>query len=354
MPRRGLNVLLFSMVLCAANGISAHACENKEKRAKASPPCSSRLSCSADVVDEGIVLGPKHLSPADIERYLRADGIAQLAIIWRKLGLETNSANSWEGPCAFRTSRIPFETPGHNTGLILRIEAPADYYAYLLFLRPAGVRGGQGSHEWKLLGRVESDNQKYEPPRVRVVTSGGLAWLVVREHWGGGTGVSLSGERWHEVSDGMREVLSYPVKGHDFNSCSSPAREFRSSARVQASPGRPTRIRTDLSVAYSACDSGDHDDYTHLFTRKQKAVYEWDSASHRFVFDPNHSGISEKELGNVYSYDSLTDQEFLRYNWVELQKLARYGSRRQRQWLEEYAAGVPRSAEAKRLTELVR
>jgi hypothetical protein len=55
--------------------------------------------------------------------------------------------------------------------------------------------------------------------------------------------------------------------------------------------------------------------------------------------------ISERESERVYNIDSMTEMDFLKYNYSELLNLASHGNQKQKSWLKDYLQTDRNSAE---------
>jgi hypothetical protein len=57
------------------------------------------------------------------------------------------------------------------------------------------------------------------------------------------------------------------------------------------------------------------------------------------------SPISERELERAYNIDSMTEMDFLKYNYSELLNLTSHGYKKQKNWLKDYLQTDRNSAE---------
>ena len=70
--------------------------------------------------------------------------------------------------------------------------------------------------------------------------------------------------------------------------------------------------------------------------KTQRAVYVKRSNSKTYHFDASESELSRHELESVYNIDSLTGEDFLKYNYEDLLKIALGNNGKLRDWLRQY------------------
>jgi hypothetical protein len=66
-------------------------------------------------------------------------------------------------------------------------------------------------------------------------------------------------------------------------------------------------------------------------------------------FDSNESSVTKRELEHIYTIDSMTQDDFLKYNLSELLNLAKRGTKAQKNWLKEFLERCETCAEKQRL-----
>lgn len=293
-------------------------------------------------------------SPDAIKKYVDADGRANLDPVWNHYGIKPEPfARYDERQVSYEAEVFPVafdkDSPG---GALLRV-GYGDTYRYLIFEGQDASPGGPAS--WKYLGYVDVCFQQYSPPEHRVVSGEGQTWLVLKELWGRGTGVVRYGESWYEVGGDageMKSVLSYPVGGHEFPCLGYLGRNFESKVTRQGVSGGAYSVALQFSVSYVVSDcsgEGEEDKSLPLFSKVQSATYVRAPRAAEFVLDKSVSELSEQELEDVYNIDSLSDENFLEYNFRELVNLAREGSARQKEWLRRFLPDLPEGGRKKAL-----
>src|SRR5262249_49316307 len=85
-----------------------------------------------------------------------------------------------------------------------------------------------------------------------------------------------------------------------------------------------------------------------LFSKRQIAVFV-SSNNSAPVLDRSESTVTQRELEHIYTVDSMTEHDFLKYNLSELFNLARRGTKAQKNWLKEYLERCESSAEKRQL-----
>jgi hypothetical protein len=90
------------------------------------------------------------------------------------------------------------------------------------------------------------------------------------------------------------------------------------------------------------------DDDVPLFSKQQVAVFVSSNKSNQ-VLDQIKSTVTQRELEHIYTIDSMTQDDFLKYNLSELLNLAKRGTKAQKNWLKEYLERCETTAEKQRL-----
>ena len=228
--------------------------------------------------------------------------------------------------------------------VILKITI-ADAARYLLF-RSIEKYPGFSEDKWTFIGYVDSLYQQYAPPEQRIINGNNRTYLVVRELWGRGTGVGLYGERWYELTENQpKEVLSYPVKGHDVQGRAYD-RAFESEVSQRLMNGSYV-VEVQFSIFYGA------EKESAVLSKKQKACYIRDSQTKKSGLNKTCSNVSEEEFEAVYNFDSMDEEGVLRYNFGELERIAMYGKPGQKEWLENYLSRIGDSPQRAALQKLL-
>lgn len=166
---------------------------------------------------------PKSLSPYDIRNFIDGETELDLTTLWQMLQIRTiNFSRSDEfdpanypflGNCSgCQAEAFEYELDGQpGVEVLLKIsDGGGRSSRYLVF----SSRDGRWD-EWKLLGHIDSDDNKYRMSQHKVFMGGGRNWLTISSQGASGTGVSLYLDRVFLVRGGrVLEVLSYVLEGH--------------------------------------------------------------------------------------------------------------------------------------------
>src|SRR5262249_5305163 len=287
------------------------------------------------------------LSPYHIERYIKDNKTANLKELFQLLGPTDTSEmpNTYEGFSA-RHWDIP---TGDGKNVVLRISYGDGYdnSRYLVFREDAV--GGADSL-WTFVGYFDCAGQHYYPPDERVEAGFGRVWFVVQEVWERGSGISLFGENWYEISDKPpREVLSYPKSGHNFN---FPILDRKFWTDVKSHGLADGVHRVDVWFGANYTFNGERD----LFSKMQIAHYSWNEERHRFTLEKagSDNDVSEEQLNSIYTIDSFNDDKFVMYALPNLLRLATNGSTEQKDWLTEFLDNLKNSPEKRKLLDAMK
>ena len=157
-----------------------------------------------------------------------------------------------------------------------------------------------------------------------------------------GSGVSLFVNRIFLVSPhGIREILSFPADGHQSGAPDGPDRDFTGqlvSYSLQAGRIELT-LRFHVRYTVASVELG--------FSKTQTAVYS--GSINNLALQPDKSTISEREIEHIYNIDSMTEMDFLKYNYSELLNLTSQGNQKQKGWLKDYLQTFRNSDEKRAL-----
>ena len=288
--------------------------------------------------------GPKleSLSPYAVKEFINGSydlneyHTVDLKDLWQRLGIGLRNSD------------------GHSLILDICNNCKAETYEYELdeeqgkevLLRVAGEFGGacrylvfkrddgQTEAQWKLLGYIDDDLGKYGMPQHFYFLSGGKNWLVIQMVVGSGSGVSLYWDRVFTVSKhGVKEVLHYVSEGDQTGYPRGETRDFAARLIDFEERKNSSRFVVEFTVKYSIYDG---DSRTPVLNKKQRAVYVKRSNSITYHFDASESDLSRHELESVYNIDSLTSEDFLKYNHEDLLRIARGNNEKLRDWLRQY------------------
>jgi len=294
----------------------------------------------------------KKLIPWEISMFIDNHPQAKLKRLWERLGIKpeldfVSDFSECDG-CNAEVSYYDLDNePGDEA--LLRIEDELqESYRYLILKQVRTSSEG----DWKLLGHVDARG-KYRPSQALVLASGGYNWLVVQGQTASGSGVALYNTRLYELtSKGIKLVVDYESEGYQSSFEAWPTKWFTSKI-ISCENNRGRSVATvEFTVDYSVWSKDDKE--VSLFVKRQIAVFE-KTSNHKAVLNTTRSSVSNHELKSVYYIDSMTDVDFLQYNYDELVKLATHGNRDQRLWLKSYLKQYAVNSEQQRkLTALAK
>ena len=268
------------------------------------------------------------LSPSQIEYFIDNNPEANLAKLWKRLGRNARSEthlNDFTLCISCNAESFEYDLdgePGDET--ILKISQPfAEAFRYLIFK----YEGGK-DRKWKVIGDVDQWG-KYKDSRHMVVLGNGRPLLLIEGQGASGSGVSLYINHLFLVSPGgIEEILSFPADGHQSNA--EGYRDF--TGQLVSYSIRAGRIELTLRfhVSYGFYSAGDSEE---LFSKTQAAVYS--GSINKLTLQTHRSTISEREIERIYNIDSMTENDFLKYNYDELLNLANHGNHKQKSWLKK-------------------
>ncbi|MBA2734472.1 MAG: hypothetical protein H0U54_16545 [Acidobacteria bacterium] len=279
--------------------------------------------------------------------------------IWEQLNIKAAGKSSFtldqcNGNCNADLFTLELDgKPGKETILGL---AGTWEYRYLIFKQDNSQRGADSV--WILMGYVDAFI-RYSDPEHRVVVAGTQRWLAIGRVTGYGSGFGSGAEDWYEVGEnGVAPVLSYQTG------------LFAATWGVEPGINRKTKVSKidyqDGITVVSVQSSTSYDGYRELkhlspqelnerlplWVDKRRATFIKGPGMQKFVFDPLHSEMTEKELEPNYDYgESLTDEEFLKYNYRELLKIANERWTKKKEWLFDFLKSCGDSIEKQSLYE---
>lgn len=202
---------------------------------------------------------------------------------------------------------------------------------------------------WRLYGSI--DWFSYGVPEQEIKERDGKSWFLIRGLGGKGTGVATYYEAWHNV-DGTtpKVVLLYPYKGYAASGPYEPgyvSRIFKGEMEHFGSGDRSYNVKLNFSVTYEAV-SDDQLQFS-LFTKNQIGHFVWNAKKKVFDMEPKRSNMTEAELRDVYNFDTLNDEDFVKYSIRELSELGMHGSKDQKKWLAALLTKIEDSPRKKAL-----
>jgi hypothetical protein len=294
------------------------------------------------------------------QRKNRSAGDVYLAYFWKSLNIDPVVLEACSGDCEANLSYLELNgRPGRE--LVLKLTWSFNFCRFLIY---------EGKfNNWKFLGHIDHDFNRYQMARHRVSNFGGRPWLVVRGQAGSGSGFSLYEETWYEVSNaGVRPVLNYPVEGHTYPWPGGLVREFK--ARVNPRPQK--HLTLTYTVNYFAYGL---DIEQQLAVNHHRATFRWDEIERLFVFDENDSSVPSSEIDAIANIETEPEEEregekiigntkfysqnrrwvgggyevFLRHNFHTLLKIAKNRSHPLRDWLKQFLNDCDETEQKKQL-----
>lgn len=206
-----------------------------------------------------------------------------------------------------------------------------------------------GDKYWKYDGYVDIPEQRYEPPKFRIVESEGKTWFVPTVMTGGGSGVSSYSDNWYEIKTGKLEpVLTYVSKGHEFHS-NIWNRKF--SGKVKSHSNEAVVI--EFAVDWYGYTKSDLSKYEVMFSQAKKGVFLWNENLTQFVFSQKDSEITTEELENIYNFDTINAELYLKYTFQNLLQIAQNGNRKQKNWLTRSLEQMKDSQQTRELLDIL-
>jgi hypothetical protein len=302
--------------------------------------------------DEIMKPHPVSISPYEIKRLVNNNYQASqrkqsyeypLEPIWEQLGLHSKDdlilREIYGGACRAEIVTLELDgKPGMETMLILYAMSS---WRFLIF-KQFSVNHESGTR-WDLLGYIDAYSW-YVEPTYRIITAGTKRWLVVNEIYGHGSGFGSDISNWYEVSEsGVTNVLYYQSRLGISTTDRNPGIIRKTNpVKAEYKDGIYT-IVLQSSTSYEGYL--EQADFFPLWTDKRKVSFIKGPRMQGFFFDPLHSEMNEKELDPSYGDGvSLTDEEFLKYNYLELVKIADGKGSTRKEWLRSYLDGCDDSA----------
>jgi len=313
-----------------------------------SPPIANELTAPEFFHDDESYPESSALTPYDIEWFIDDHPQAHLKRLWERLNVhkdETAYVSDLEVCSHCTAESFEYDLDGERgPEVLLRIDdGIAETYRYLVF------KSARNENNWKLLGHIDAWG-KYEPARHLLLLSNGKPWLVVTERGASGSGIALYVDRIFKVNrNGLQEILRYNSSGTQAAWREGPDRMFDGRvASCEVHHGEIT-VTVAYTVEYQMFEQQRAQQT--LFSRRQTAVFRL-SRPGRAVLNQAKSTLSQKELESIYNIDSMTDDDFLKYNYVQLQQIAVGKDQKRKRWLRNYleqCADIPERRQLRKL-----
>ena len=276
------------------------------------------------------------LQPYEIEWFIDDHPSAKLSRLWERLNVQPSHEDF---ACYSRCSAEIFyydldNEPGDE--ILLRVgDEFAPIWRYLVFKQSP-------DDGWKMLGSIDVWD-KYEPARHIVLQNLGKPYLILTQLAAYGSGIALYENHIYEVNkNALRELMSYPGSGY---LASEPAIRFNTHIlSCEVKEGR-TFANVEYVFEYS---SGVGERKAILFSKRQKAMLTTAKGGVD-ITNRHHSEDTDYESDTLNFIDSMTGNDFLKYNYSELLNLATRGNSAQKSWLKDYLQSSDNNAEKRRL-----
>lgn len=310
-------------------------------------------------VDKVMRPHPVTISPYEIKRLIVENNLAarrqrwndlDLAPIWRQLGISPKdtgilSIYKCNGNCEANISILELDgEPGKETILGVGVAGNL-YYRYLVF-KQANIRRGSVS-AWIFIGYIDGYS-RWSEPAFRVVTAGPDRWLAIGSVSGHGSAFGSSAEHWYAVcDDGVAPVFSYQ---------SGLFVGFRNPSIDRTTNLVSSEHRNGISVIVlqSSTSYEGHTEFADPFPvwrTKRKATFIKGPRMAHFIFDPFHSEMTAEELDPFYEHATVSNKDFLEYNYRELLEIASERHTRRKDWLIDFLKSFDDSVEKRSLLE---
>jgi hypothetical protein len=294
---------------------------------------------------------PDSVSPFEIKQYIeqhQEDEFVSLAEYWNRLGIDNEEWVKY-GKCEVAIYELAL---GRNEGtdVMLRLYDLSSWSmggTRYLFFKPITTAH---KPEWRLLGYIDFQDQRYAVPGHRVITSGADHWLVLSIMTGRGSGYSLNHDEWYEIDDnGVKLVLSYPSS--KFLSWRDPIPVLEASSKVISATEESdrTKVVIEFTASYVLYGGAHFNERIELWTKTQRAAFVRGSRLEPFGLDGPQSQLSDTELDAVYDGEGPSNSEILRYNFDDLERIATGTNERTQEWLRSYLSECRNSTYRERL-----
>jgi hypothetical protein len=280
------------------------------------------------------------LTPSEITWFIESHPQANLKRLWERLRVkpESDSVRDFSscGHCRAEMTDYDLDNEWGDESLVKISDH--EVFRYLVF------KHGEEKNDWKLLGHVDAWG-KYRESQAFVLLSGGWSWLAIRGQSASGSGVAFYNTQIFEVtSKSLNFIVFYQSEGYQSGFEGWPTKAFTSRILSCENINGRKQVTVEFNIDYSGSTPGNKEP---LFSKRQIAEF-LQSSNADTQLDPKHSTVTNRELDHVYNVDSMTDLDFLQYNYSELEQLARQGNKAQRTWLKSYLKEYATNSEQQR------
>jgi hypothetical protein len=202
------------------------------------------------------------------------------------------------------------------------------------------------NEKWKLLGHLDAEG-KYRKPQHTILINHGTPWVDIQEQGANGTGVASYVDTVYLVTPSkITRGFAYLSEGSQFGGPGSDNRDFNGRILDCSLRGNVVTVHAQYSVEYFGDDNL-------LFSKTHNVVFSERLGGDKYIFDRAHSDISEKEFDAVYDIDSLSDEDFLKYNYAALSEIATGTDLKHKEWLRNFLPNCENTIERRRLSQML-
>ena len=215
---------------------------------------------------------------------------------------------------------------------------------------------GPGGKIWKLAGFFAAFSRYFRCEH-QLISLGGRPFLLVSDQAEAGTGLSVKRVSGFDLDRrGFKPAFAYVAAGYMMRFCDVNRDVSGYPYSFEKGPVEKLRIRYRARYSTHYCTNNQvSDDEIELGSTSADAVYTR-TGDADFKLDP--SSTNAKEIEVVYrDWDSepgLSDQDFLRYNFENLNRIASGPANRRKRWLARFLADCVDTPERRRLVEAIR
>jgi hypothetical protein len=291
-------------------------------------------------------------SPSAIKRYANHKSELDLMPLWQRLDISAAMKTLWAdqrtfercGLCQADLYRLELDSQA-GAEMLLAIRGAGGETRYLIF-----KRNERSAQKWQLLGHVDHVSPRIGMTQHKVVVGRGKRWLVIQGQTGAGSGFSEFYERWYEVNrKGVREVLQVLASGSEFGPCDFPGRKIASRfLKHTVEKDGADVLGIEFSVTWTAHCVNNMNGQS-LWRERAVAAYAKKQNESVFSFNPRRSKVSPEKLKAIFTLTGPNNEEFVRYNYERLSKLAKVKNAELREWLLLLLEGAKDIPEKRRL-----
>lgn len=287
--------------------------------------------------------------PYDIARFIREHPSGKLENLWQRLGISGDDRSAefqFRYACSSCETNIFKYNLDNDAAREVVLQIKEDFgqsYRYLVF-----KYSEDGAS--RLLGHIDV-SAKYPPADPVVLVSNGRAWLIVQGTAATGSGLGAWVDTVYDVSNGrVRPVAVYLAEVNQSGDLSFPSKRFVASPQSCEMKGGRAVLTLAYTVEYSAYLGRN----IPLFTKRQRGVLIGSLKDGSTYLDPARSDVTTLEHESIYNFDSMSKQEFLKYNYSELRALAVGNNSEKKKWLLEFLNTCERQPLKRKLLALLR